>query len=69
MENLQNEYRFFYTIKNNKIPKNINLNNLIWASVGKLPDFCLKSENEIKTQDIKLRNLPAYLELIGLLLV
>ena len=57
-ENLQNEYKFSHTQRNDKIPQNINLNNLIWASVGKLPDLYLKQENEIKTQDIKLKNLP-----------
>ena len=57
-ENLQNKYRFFHTQRNNKVPHNINLDNLIWASVGKLPDLSLKQENEISTQDIKLKNLP-----------
>ena len=59
-ENLKNNYRFFHTQRNNKLPKNINLNNLIWASVGKLPDLFLIKENEIKTQDINLKNLPNY---------
>ena len=59
-EHLHNEFRFFHTLKNNKIPQNINLNNLIWASVGKLPSLYLKQENEIKTQNIKLKNLPDY---------
>ena len=59
-ENSQNKYRFFHTKKNNKVPQNINLNNLIWASVGKLPDMFLKEENEITTKDIKLKNLPEY---------
>ena len=58
-ENLQTKYKFFHTHKNNNnVPHNINLNNLIWASVGKLPDFSLKLENRISTQDIKLKNLP-----------
>jgi len=59
-QNLKNEYRFFHTEKNNKVAQNINLSNLIWASVGKEPDFFLHKENEIKTQDIKLKNLPKY---------
>ena len=59
-ENLQDKYRFFHTQKNKKVPQNINLNNLIWASVGHLPDFFLRKENEITTQDIKLQNLPAH---------
>ncbi len=58
--NFQNQYRFSHTKRTNKVPKNINLNNLIWASVGVLPDFSLKQDNEIKTQDIKLKNLPNY---------
>ena len=56
----QNKYRFLNTDKNDKIPQNIDLNNLIWASVGKLPDLFLRQENEIKTKDIKLKNLPDY---------
>ena len=60
VENSQNKYRFFHTNKKNAFPKNINLNNLIWASVGQLPNFLLKQENEIKTKDIKLKNLPNY---------
>ena len=59
-ENLQSQYRFFHTQRNNKLPNNINLNNLIWASVGELPDLSLRQENEITTQDIKLKNLPDY---------
>ena len=59
-QNKQAKYRFFHTQKNNKVPQNINLNNLIWASVGKLPDLFLREENEITTQDIKLQNLPDY---------
>ena len=57
-ERFEDGYRFFHTKKNSKFTKNINLNNLIWASVGKLPGLFLKQENEIKTQDIKLKNLP-----------
>ena len=57
-ENSQPKYKFFHTQKNNNVPQNINLNNLIWASVGKLPDLSLKQANRISTQDIKLKNLP-----------
>ena len=59
-ESVQNKYRFFHTQKNSNVPPTINLSNLIWASVGKLPDLSLKQENEIKTQDIKLKNLPYF---------
>ena len=57
-EYCQNKYRFFHTTKDYKLPKNINLNSLIWASVGKSPMFLLEKENEIKTHDIQLYNLP-----------
>jgi len=56
----KNQSKFFHTKKEQKVPENIDLDNLIWASVGKLPNFLLKEENEIKTQDIQLSNLPDY---------
>ena len=52
--------KFFHTKKDEKVPENIDLDQLIWASVGKLPNFLLKTENEIKTKDIHLSNLPDY---------
>ena len=57
----KNQSKFFHTKKEQKVPKNIDLDQLIWASVGKLPNFLLKKENEIKTKDIQLSNLPDYL--------
>ena len=59
-EYFQNKYKFFHTTKDDKLPKNINLNSLIWASVGQSPIFLLEKENEIKTNDIQLSNLPDY---------
>ena len=56
----KNQSKFFHTKKEQKVPKNIDLDQLIWASVGKLPNFLLKEENEIKTKDIQLSNLPDY---------
>ena len=56
----QNQSKFFHTKKGQKIPENIDVNQLIWASVGKLPNFSLKEENEIKTKDIQLSNLPNF---------
>jgi len=56
----QNQSKFFHTKKDQQVPKNIDLDQLIWASVGKLPNFLLKEENEIKTKDIQLSNLPDY---------
>jgi len=56
----QYKSEFFHTKKDQKVPDNIDLDQLIWASVGKLPNFLLKKENEIKTKDIQLSNLPDY---------
>ena len=56
----KNQSKFFHTKKEQKVPKNIDLDQLIWASVGKLPNFLLKKENEIITKDIQLLNLPDY---------
>ena len=56
----QNQSKFFHTNKEQKVPENIDFNKLIWASVGKLPNFSLKEKNEIKTKDIQLSNLPYY---------
>ena len=52
--------KFFHTTKDYKVPENLDLNQLIWASVGELPNFLLKEENEIKTKDISLSNLPDF---------
>ena len=59
-ENIENEYKFFHTKINDAVPKNINIKKIIWASVGKSPKFVLKKENEIKTKDIQLSNLPDF---------
>jgi len=54
----QNQSKFFHTKKEYKVSENLDIDQLIWASVGKLPNFLLKKENEIKTKDIRLSNLP-----------
>ncbi len=56
----QNRYKFFHTNKDYKVPQNFDFHKLIWASVGKSPNFTLKEENEIKTKDINLSNLPDF---------
>ena len=56
----QKKYKFFHTKKDSEIPSNIDMNSLIWASVGNSGNLLLKKEHEIKTKDINLINLPAY---------
>ena len=45
----QNKYKFFHTKKDYKVSKDIDINKIIWASVGKSPNFLLNKNNEIKT--------------------
>ena len=59
-KNVENQYKFFHTKKIDTVPKNMNIKKIIWASVGKSPKFVLKKENEIKTKDIQLLNLPDF---------
>ncbi len=56
----QSQYKFFHTKKNYKVKQNFDFQNLIWASVGKSPNYFLNDDNQIKTKDIKLSNLPDY---------
>ena len=41
-EYVESDYKFFHTNKNDSPPENINMNKIIWASVGKSPKFILK---------------------------
>ena len=59
-ENVESEYKFFHTNKNDALPENINTNKIIWAAVGESPELILKKKNEIKTKDIQLSNLPDF---------
>lgn len=54
------DYQFRHSPINHTIPSNIDMSNLIWASVGNSAFNTLKVKNEIKTKDIKLDNLPSY---------
>ena len=56
----QNHSKFFHTKKDQNVPENIDVTQLIWASVGNLPNFPLKEENQIRIKDIQLSNLPDY---------
>ena len=48
----KNQSKFFHTKKEQKVPENIDLDQLIWASVGKLPNFLLKKENIINAPNL-----------------
>ena len=55
---IQDRYVFYHTFTNEQLPKDINLENLIWASVGQFTSKALKKENEIKTKDIPYISIP-----------
>ena len=53
-------YRFNHSPLNHPFPKEIDKDNLFWASVGNYETSFLKRENELTIKDIKLRNMPKY---------
>ncbi len=55
-----NKYKFTHTWLNESIKKDFDHSNLIWASVGKNPNFELDANKEVKTKDIDLTNLPSH---------
>tara|TARA_Y100000589_G_scaffold329229_1_gene375192 strand:+ start:4957 stop:5634 length:678 start_codon:yes stop_codon:yes gene_type:complete len=60
-KNLQkNNYQFIHTTKNEKHPKKINYESLIWASVGNYPIEKFKKENEVKKKDLNIKNFPSH---------
>ena len=54
-------YEFSHTSINESLPKNINLKNLIWASVGEYPTNNLFKENQVTLKDIALKNMPHFI--------
>ncbi len=54
----ENKFHFTHTEMNQPFPNNINIDDLIWASVGNYSAIDLPDENEIKTELLNIRNLP-----------
>ena len=54
----ENKFHFTHTELGQSFPNGINLDNLIWASVGNYSATDLSDENEIKTELLNIRNLP-----------
>ena len=51
-------YEFFHTLFDQKLPKNINFQNLIWASVGNYPTHQFLKQNKISLNNLTLKNIP-----------
>ena len=59
--NKNSSYKFSHTLVNDSLPKNIDLKNLIWASVGKYPTNNLLKKNQVTIKDIHLINMPDFI--------
>ena len=59
--NKNSSYKFSHTLVNDSLPKNIDLKNLIWASVGKYPTNNLLKENQVTIKDINLKDMPHFI--------
>ena len=53
-----NSYEFLHSLFDQKVPENISLKKLIWASVGKYPTNKFSMKNEININDINFKNIP-----------
>tara|TARA_Y100000589_G_scaffold292796_1_gene297188 strand:+ start:2064 stop:2765 length:702 start_codon:yes stop_codon:yes gene_type:complete len=53
-----NSYIFFHTLFDQTFPENINLKELIWASVGKYPTNKFSKDNEITIKNLNFKRIP-----------
>ena len=53
-----NQYQFIHSLINQPLPDKIRIEKLFWASVGQYDTSLFKKENELKIQDINLKNIP-----------
>tara|TARA_Y100001970_G_scaffold154268_1_gene188919 strand:- start:28384 stop:29022 length:639 start_codon:yes stop_codon:yes gene_type:complete len=53
-------YQYNHSLLNQPIPEKLNIEKLLWASVGNYPKKIFKKENELKIKEINLKNLPAH---------
>ena len=56
-----NLYEFFHTLPDQRLPENIDLKQLIWASVGKYPTNKFLKENEISINKLNFINIPKHI--------
>ena len=57
-QKINQKYNFSHTLKEESIPDEIIIDNLIWASVANYPIKQFKKENELQIKDLNLKNLP-----------
>ena len=54
-------YEFFHTLFDQRFPQDINLKKLVWASVGKYPTSKLSKNNEIRMNNLTLKEIPDHI--------
>lgn len=59
-EKINQDLKFSHSLLSDELPRTINFNNLIWASVGHYPTVFLNKRNEIKTHDINMHKIPTH---------
>jgi len=59
--NKNSSYKFSHTLVKDSLPKNINFQKLIWASVGEYPTNNLLKKNQVTLKDINLKNMPDFI--------
>ena len=56
-----NSYEFLHTLFDQRLPKNINLQKLIWASVGKYPTNKFLKKHKISIHNLTFKNMPDHI--------
>ena len=56
-----NSYEFLHTLPEQRLPENINLKKLIWASVGTYPTNKFLKKNEIIINKLTFKNMPDHI--------
>ena len=59
-EKINQDLKFSHSLLSDELPRTINFNNLIWASVGHYPTVFLNKRNEIKSHDINMHKIPTH---------
>ena len=58
-QKIGDNYQFNHSPLDQPLPEKINVEKLLWACVGNFQTNLFKEENQLKTQDINLKNTPA----------
>tara|TARA_Y100001968_G_scaffold321335_1_gene355585 strand:+ start:12372 stop:13055 length:684 start_codon:yes stop_codon:yes gene_type:complete len=57
-EKIGENYQFNHSLLHQPLPENLNIEKLLWASVGNYQTNVFRKDKELKTKDINLKNFP-----------